>query len=219
MVQPEHKGRCPTCKSFLQANTISRKHPINVSKRAAILADLLVEFKPTTTMATATCEHLAATLERLNNARPGSVDWTRLISASQTLAAALRGPEVRPPDLSFMTLAQLEARSLELAAECRVAASQPEPVVAPTAVVEVPLVPADEVQATLVEAPLPTCAYCGNRPTAHCITAILSKWNAETEKPLASCLRNSASRVRSTSSIPDPHVALDSQATSNKEYL
>ena len=163
------KGRCPTCRSFLKGSTVARKNPLNVAKRDAILADLIAEYKPTTTMETATCEHLAATLERLSSLRPGSTDWQRLMNASQTLSAALRStaPTETPTAFENYTLAQLVTRAEQLLAEARRCATKPReaPFVPPPPAPRAPS-PYDPPVDTDV-ATTPQCAYgCG--PLEHC---------------------------------------------------
>lgn len=103
MVTPEGKGRCPVCKSFLPANSVARRHPVNVAKRAVLLAELVADFHPTTSVDRSNCAALAAIQEQLSSCRAGSPEWTRLITSAQTLVGALRAAqsETRPPhDLS-----------------------------------------------------------------------------------------------------------------------
>jgi hypothetical protein len=88
-VKPVGKGKCPRCQTFLRLNFVARKHPVNVARRDALFAELVAEHQPRTVGTRATCEHLAATLERLETTKPGSTEWQRLITTAQTLGAAL----------------------------------------------------------------------------------------------------------------------------------
>ena len=88
-VLPVGKGRCPRCNSFLKLNFAARKHPVNKLRRQQLLDQLVSDYEPRTTMWRSTCEHLAATLERLESTKPGSPEWQRLVQTAQTLGTAL----------------------------------------------------------------------------------------------------------------------------------
>jgi hypothetical protein len=96
-VKPEGKGRCPRCQTFLRLNFVARRHPVNVLRRDALLAELVADYQPNTTMLRSTCAHLAGTLEQLEVMKPGSPDWQRLVQTAQTLGAALHDARPTPP--------------------------------------------------------------------------------------------------------------------------
>jgi len=89
-VMPQGKGRCPRCQTFLRLNFSARKHPVNLLRRDALLAELVSEFSPATIVERSACEHLAAAYERLDSMRPGSPEWSRLVTVAQTLSATLQ---------------------------------------------------------------------------------------------------------------------------------
>ena len=113
-VVPRDKGACPRCGTFLKQNFVARRHPVNRLRRDALLAELVAEYRPTTTMLRSTCAHLAGTLEQLEVMKPGSPDWQRLVQVAQTLGAALEGskPAARTddPDTSNLTEDELVER-------------------------------------------------------------------------------------------------------------
>src|SRR5207244_5414736 len=96
-VEPVGKGACPICFAFLPKNSAARRHPINVARRDALLADLVAQFPPANIIERANCEQLATTLAQLETIRPGSTDWQRLVTAAQTLGAALQLPPATHP--------------------------------------------------------------------------------------------------------------------------
>ncbi len=96
-VLPEGKGKCPRCGIFLRHNFVARRHPINVLRRDALLAELVAEFTPVTILERSNCAHLAATLEQLDSMKPGSTEWQRLVTVAQTLGAALHNERSREP--------------------------------------------------------------------------------------------------------------------------
>ena len=98
-VRPVGKGRCPRCNVFLKLNFTARKHPVNVLRRDALLAELVAEYQPNTTMLRLTCAHLAGTLEQLEVMKPGSPEWQRLVTVAQTLGAALNDARPHEPRL------------------------------------------------------------------------------------------------------------------------
>ena len=59
-------------------NFVARRHPVNVLRRDALLAELVAEFTPATILERSNCAHLAATLEQLEVMKPGSTEWQRL---------------------------------------------------------------------------------------------------------------------------------------------
>jgi hypothetical protein len=161
------KGRCPTCKSFLKGNTVPVKHPANVAKRDAILADLVAEYQPSTTMERSGCELLASTLERLASTRPGSTEWSRLMNASQTLSTSLRtnAPIEAATAYENYTLAQLVTRAEQLLVESRRIASRPRP--APFVPPPPTPRPPSALDPPVSTETIPQCAYgCGS--LEHC---------------------------------------------------
>jgi len=120
-VTPVGKGKCPRCGAFLRLNFLSRKHPVNMLRRDQLLAKLVADYLPTTTMLRATCEHLAATLERLENTKPGSAEWQRLVQTAQLLGESLDASRTaRDESTDFASLTPDEIivkaeRALELA--------------------------------------------------------------------------------------------------------
>ena len=89
LVRPVGKGKCERCNAFLRLNFASRKHPVNVLRREALLPDLLKQFPPANILERTTCERLAGAIEQLEVTKPGSPDWQRLVQTEQTLAASL----------------------------------------------------------------------------------------------------------------------------------
>jgi len=94
-VKPMGKGQCPRCGRVLKHSFMARKKPVNVLVRDQHLRKLVADYQPSTTMATATCRHLAGILEQLDVMRPGSAEYQRLVQLSQQLATRLE--ETRPP--------------------------------------------------------------------------------------------------------------------------
>jgi hypothetical protein len=88
-VLPKDKGRCPRCARMLKGSFLARRHPVNLLRRDALLAKLVADYQPNTTMQHATCQHLAGTLEQLEVIKPGSQEWQRLTQMAQQLAEAL----------------------------------------------------------------------------------------------------------------------------------
>jgi hypothetical protein len=88
----------------------ARKHPVNMLRRDALLAKLVADYHPTTTMQHATCEHLAGTLEQLEVLKPGSSEHQRLVQLAQQLGAALE--ESRPRSASISDLSELSLDAL-----------------------------------------------------------------------------------------------------------
>jgi hypothetical protein len=78
-------------------NFSARRHPVNKLRRDQLLAELVADYQPNTTLLRATCEHLAGTLEQLETMRSGSPDWGRLIDKAQTLGAALHEARATAP--------------------------------------------------------------------------------------------------------------------------
>jgi hypothetical protein len=187
MVRPIGKGRCERCNAFLKLNFSARKHPVNVLRRDALLAELNAEYAPATTMQRSTCAHLAGTLEQLEMVKPGSPDWQRLVQVAQTLGAALdatRGaPRPQTPDdyqqLSDEQLhARLEALLHDSAAHIE-AKKRGQTLVAEAAaglrarereaageIVE-PVAPGEPAKP---DAPIPVCQFC-MRPLTICETS------------------------------------------------
>ena len=174
-VVPEKKGMCPRCQGFLRQNFVARKHPVNVLRKQQILAKLVADYHPSTTMQRATCENLAGTLEQLEALRPGSPEWQRLTQISQQLGATLEESRVsREPNpatnYSAMTDDQLIERTTEIlrhlltARDLRHAPCRPDDddggLLPDGAVHDVPLAPVagSPVQAT--PTPEPICPYC-----------------------------------------------------------
>jgi hypothetical protein len=109
-VLPRGKGLCPRCGRVLKHSFLARRHPINKLRKQQILEKLVADYRPSTTMLQATCEHLAGTLEQLEVLKPGSQEWQRLTQMAQQLAAALeasRASRVKTDDLDDMTVDQL----------------------------------------------------------------------------------------------------------------
>lgn len=89
-VMPVGKGQCPHCGVFMRLNFVARRHPVNVSRCEMILADLCAQFPPRNVLERADRQHLASTLEQLENMRPGTPEWQRLIAVANTLGESLR---------------------------------------------------------------------------------------------------------------------------------
>jgi hypothetical protein len=100
-VKPYGKGKCPRCHTFLRLNFYPRKHPVNVLRRDAILADLLVQFPPANVVQRAARGQLAAALERLETTKPGTTEWVRLSGVVKELSDDLcpPTPTVTSPEL------------------------------------------------------------------------------------------------------------------------
>ena len=98
-VVPRGKGVCPRCARFLRQHFVSRKHPVNVLRRDQLLTKLIADYQPSTTLLHASCEHLAAILEQLENLKPGSPDHQRLVQLSQLLGAQLEESRTPRPSL------------------------------------------------------------------------------------------------------------------------
>ena len=83
----------------MRLNFGARKHPVNKLRRDALLAQLVADYQPNTTLLRSTCAHLAGTLEQLEVMKPGSPDWQRLVTVAQMLGTALHDapPETRTP--------------------------------------------------------------------------------------------------------------------------
>jgi hypothetical protein len=111
-VRPQGKGQCPRCGTFLRLNFVARRHPVNVLRRDALLADLLRQFPPANIVERSTCEHLAATLEQLETMRPGTTEWQRLVTAAQTLGAALHDPRETRASSSFPGVERMPTSAL-----------------------------------------------------------------------------------------------------------
>jgi hypothetical protein len=103
------KGKCPTCAMFLSGNTSAIKRSVNVAHRAKILADLIAEYRPSTVLLSATCEHLAAIHETLESLKAGSMEYQRLVQLSQTLGDRLEAsrPPSTPSNFGNMTTAEI----------------------------------------------------------------------------------------------------------------
>jgi hypothetical protein len=166
---------------MLKQSFLARRHPVNVLRRDALLADLLAQFPPTNILERSTCEHLAGTLEQLEVMKPGSPDWQRLVQTAQTLSGSLeesRSARVAgtPPDdyenatddqiierLEALLTYAHETRDLRHHVERAVAAEKAQPVLQaegvtkPTSANDVPTA-----SSAVVPAPEPTCPYgCG----------------------------------------------------------
>jgi len=96
-------------------NFVARKGPINVLRRDALLAELVTDYQPDTTLLRSTCEDLAATLERLENTKAGSIEWQRLVQVKQLLGATLEASRrPGPSDVSDLTEREFEERFARL---------------------------------------------------------------------------------------------------------
>lgn len=99
-VIPRGKGLCPRCGIFLRQNFVARRHPVNVLRREALLADLLKDFPPTNSRERKTLEQLADIYEQLETTRAGTPESQRLTQMRQTLESSLdevkREPDANP---------------------------------------------------------------------------------------------------------------------------
>ena len=118
---PEGRGKCPRCGIFLRQNFVARRHPVNVLRRDALLAELVAEFTPTTILERSNCAHLATTLEQLEVMKPGSTEWQRLVTVAQTLGlhdARSREPRA-PSTFDAMSAGELADRAEQVARRLR----------------------------------------------------------------------------------------------------
>ncbi len=110
-VPVEGRGMCSRCGRFLRLNYVNRKHPVNMLRRDALKAEIVAEFRPSNVLERSTCEHLAATLERLENTRAGTPEYQRLVQLSQQLGESLSATRAEAPriatDYHAMTDGQL----------------------------------------------------------------------------------------------------------------
>jgi hypothetical protein len=117
-VLPIGKGRCPRCQTFLQQNFSARKHPINVLRKRQILAQLIADYQPSTTILRANCENLAGVLEQLEVMKAGSQEHKRLTDESEQLGATLEASRstalAASTDLATLTTDQLIERTTEM---------------------------------------------------------------------------------------------------------
>ncbi len=122
-VLPSGKGKCPRCGIFLRQNFVARRHPVNVLRRDALLAELVAEFTPGTILERSNCAHLAATLEQLEVMKPGSTEWQRLVTVAQTLGATLHDERSREPrtptTFDGMSASELADRAEQVATRLR----------------------------------------------------------------------------------------------------
>jgi hypothetical protein len=169
-VRPEGKGVCPRCRTFLRLNFVSRRHPVNKLRVEQHLEELIAEFRPSTTTARRTCEHLAGIYEQLEGLKPGSTEWGRLVTMAQTLATTLEGARVTPipTDLSasLSTPAKIVARLEHLLAQAKALRDYRPPVSdEPETVLEVfkrTSAPARALKPTPSAAPSLRCPYCND---------------------------------------------------------
>jgi len=176
-VTPKGKGLCPRCGRVLKGAFLARRHPVNLLRREVLLKKLVAEYRPTTTVLNATCEHLAGILEQLESLKPGSAEHQRLVTLAQTLGETLdasRRAESSAPlvDLSNMSAVELRDRALAIAARVQADLDEEERgrVYLETAIqatcdagpsVQASTDPAGEVPvSTSVLAREPKCAYC-----------------------------------------------------------
>jgi hypothetical protein len=114
-VVPLPKGLCPTCGRFVPG---SRKRQVNVERRQQLLAKLVADYQPQTTLAHSSCEHLAGVLEQLDVLKAGTQEHKRLVELSQLLGSALERSRTSTKDphadVDDMTAEQLEAEALRL---------------------------------------------------------------------------------------------------------
>ena len=116
-VVPRGRGQCPKCGRVLQQSFLARRRPVNRLRVDQIHNELAAEYRPATSIARATCRHLAMVYEQLEVTRPGSPEHQRLIQLSQSLGQELeqlaRGART-PKDFSGMSTAELIARIEDL---------------------------------------------------------------------------------------------------------
>jgi hypothetical protein len=95
-------------------NFFSRRHPKNVVRRDAILAELLKDFPPHNFAERSEREQLADVLEQLETTRPGTTEYARLAPIAKQLRDDLSPPVVpTQPGLSHLPdFALEEARAL-----------------------------------------------------------------------------------------------------------
>jgi hypothetical protein len=117
-------GACPHCRRYLPGNQKQRKNPINVARRAALLADLTREFPPGDVIAKADLETLADAIAKRECTKAGSAEWQRLVNVIATTRERLHAsPQANRPALSAFDVAGLsyEQVAVELEALARLA--------------------------------------------------------------------------------------------------
>jgi hypothetical protein len=92
-VQPEGKGRCPRCRTFLKLNFVARRHPVNVLRRDALFAEIVTEYRPSTLELRDACRYLANIKERLETTKDGTPEHQRLMTMWSELSVRLRASE------------------------------------------------------------------------------------------------------------------------------
>jgi hypothetical protein len=186
-VRPAGKGACPRCGSFLKLNYASRRHPVNVLRRDQLLAEILVKYPASDALERFDREQLAAAMERLENTRPESPDWQRLMTAKAQLEQAAESTRhaqsTDVSDLSGTDLSQLISRTEELLnglyrldgrpvatlrqplhVDDAVTVTEPDTTPIDTAgPLRVATFPETEIAPTVEPAPQPICPYC-HRP-------------------------------------------------------
>ena len=106
-VEPVGKGACPICFAFLPKNSAARRHPISVSRRKALFAENVAEYKPDTLLLRRVCRKVANIEERLESVKEGTPEHQRLIAMSSELTAILeasRAREIRATDTDLAAL-------------------------------------------------------------------------------------------------------------------
>jgi hypothetical protein len=88
-VIPRGKGVCPRCGRILRLNFLARRHPVNKLRKQQLFDQLIADYQPQTTLAQASCEHLAGVLEQLEALKAGSQEHKRLVELAQLLGTAL----------------------------------------------------------------------------------------------------------------------------------
>lgn len=87
--KPHGKGQCRRCGRVLKGAFLARRHPVNLLRRDALLAKLIADYQPNTTVLRSSCEVLAGILEQLESLKPGSQEHQRLVTLSQLLGKSL----------------------------------------------------------------------------------------------------------------------------------
>jgi hypothetical protein len=178
-VVPRGKGLCPRCGRTLKGSFLSRRHPINVLRRDALLAKLVNDYQPDTTMLHATCEHLATIPEQLEVLRPGSTEHARLVQLAQQLAEALEATRATraaaPDDQNTVTVVRRVIVGTRTERAAGNATEHTGPVQAPTDPAGEAPVPSS---ATLT--PEQCCPYCQQSPSrcAEIKSTRLDAWRA-----------------------------------------
>ena len=89
-VLPVGKGECPRCHCALRLNFRARRHPVNVTRRDQLYAEIVAEYRPHSLELRDACRYLANVKERLETTKDGAPEHQRLMAMWSDLSAQLR---------------------------------------------------------------------------------------------------------------------------------